>query len=166
MLKHHPNEQSGAGLEALDGWTVVFDLDGTLVETAPDLHAALNHVLSLKGLAPVSLEDIRSMIGDGAKALIRKGLAQNGVTADEGEIEHALWPAFIEHYLANITRLSRPFDGVLAVLEALRAAGVGMAVCTNKAQGLADEVLKGLHLDHYFKACLGGDQASAPKPDG
>ncbi|MEL6414806.1 MAG: HAD hydrolase-like protein, partial [Pseudomonadota bacterium] len=80
-------------------WTIVFDLDGTLVETAPDLHAALNHTLAIKQLAPVSLESIRMMIGDGAKALIRKGLAQNQAPVDEDEIDQHLWPTFLDHYL-------------------------------------------------------------------
>ena len=78
-------------------WTMVFDLDGTLVETAPDLHAALNHTLSAKSLPPVSMNSVRMMIGDGAKAMIRKGLTVHGAPIDEDEIEHALWPIFLDH---------------------------------------------------------------------
>lgn len=148
------------------GWTLVFDLDGTLVETAPDLHAALNHTLALKGLAPVSIETIRMMIGDGAKALIRKGLAYNNVSVDEAEIDETLWPAFIDHYLANITRLSVPFEGSVACLENLKSAGATLAVCTNKALDLAEEVLAGLNLTSYFSATVGGDTLTVKKPDG
>ncbi len=148
------------------GWTLVFDLDGTLVETAPDLHAALNHTLALKGLDPVSLETIRMMIGDGAKALLRKGLTHNNVPINEAEIDDDLWPAFIEHYLTNITRLSAPFEHCVETLDALKASGATLAVCTNKAQNLAEEVLSGLVIDQYFGAVVGGDTLAVKKPDG
>ncbi|MEO0549364.1 MAG: HAD hydrolase-like protein [Pseudomonadota bacterium] len=147
-------------------WTLVFDLDGTLVETAPDLHAALNHTLTLKGLKPVSIETIRMMIGDGAKALIRKGLEWNRSSIDEAEIDEVLWPAFLDHYIANICRLSRPFEGALPTLEHLRAEGASLAVCTNKAQDLAERVLTGLSMADLFVATLGGDTAPSKKPDG
>ena len=148
------------------GWTIVFDLDGTLVETAPDLHAALNHTLAKKQLDPVSLDSIRMMIGDGAKALIRKGLAQNQVEIDEVEIDQDLWPTFLDHYLENITRLSEPFDMCPETLEVLKSQGANLTVCTNKAQHLAEEVLKGLDLEKYFSATVGGDALAIKKPDG
>ena len=148
------------------GWTLVFDLDGTLVETAPDLHAALNHTLASKGLGPVPIDTIRMMIGDGAKALIRKGLTWHDQAVDEAEISAQLWPTFIEHYLANICRLSHPYEQAFESLEQLSAQGAILAVCTNKAQDLAEEVLKGLSVDHHFAATLGGDLAASPKPDG
>ncbi|MEL6692034.1 MAG: HAD hydrolase-like protein [Pseudomonadota bacterium] len=147
-------------------WTIVFDLDGTLVETAPDLHAALNHTLAIKQLAPVSLESIRMMIGDGAKALIRKGLAQNQAPVDEDEIDQHLWPTFLDHYLENITRLSVPFEMCRETLEDLRAHGANLTVCTNKAQHLAEQVLKGLDLERFFSATVGGDALAIKKPDG
>ena len=152
--------------EDFKDWTIVFDLDGTLVETAPDLHAALNHTLARKQLPPVSLESIRMMIGDGAKALIRKGLAQNQAVIDEDEIDQDLWPAFLDHYLENITRLSVPFDSCRETLENLRSYGANLTVCTNKAQHLAEEVLKGLDLERYFSATVGGDALNIKKPDG
>jgi phosphoglycolate phosphatase len=137
------------------GWTLVFDLDGTLVETAPDLHAALNHTLATKGLAPVSLDSIRMIIGDGAKALIRKGLNHNEHPIDEDEIDSDLWPTFIDHYLSNITRLSEPFEGAVDCLINLKASGATLAVCTNKAQNLAEEVLNGLNLAQHFSSIVG-----------
>lgn len=148
------------------GWTLVFDLDGTLVETAPDLHAALNYTLAKKNLAPVSLESIRMMIGDGAKALIRKGLAQNKTEINEDEIDQVLWPTFLDHYLENITRLSVPFEDCQETLARLKSDGATLTVCTNKAQNLAEQVLKGLDLDQYFSATVGGDALSIKKPDG
>ena len=84
------------------GWTMVFDLDGTLVETAPDLHAALNHTLAFKGLGPVTLDMSRMMIGDGAKALIRKGLTHHEAAVNDDEIQNVLWPIFLDHYSKNI----------------------------------------------------------------
>lgn len=150
----------------LSAWTLVFDLDGTLVETAPDLHAALNHTLENKGLGPVTLESIRMMIGDGAKALIRKGLSHHDVEIDETEIDEHLWPLFLEHYLANITRLSVPYEDSVETLKALKASGAILAVCTNKAQHLAEEVLDGLNIGKFFSATVGGDALSIKKPDG
>ena len=148
------------------GWTLVFDLDGTLVETAPDLHAALNHALASKGLGPVPLQAIRAMIGEGAKAMIRKGLVWHGQTIDEGSIDQNLWPLFMANYLENICRHSHAYDHAVATLEKLKAAGANLAVCTNKPQNLAEEVLRGLSLDHFFSATLGGDMAKSKKPDG
>ncbi|MEO0608483.1 MAG: HAD hydrolase-like protein [Pseudomonadota bacterium] len=148
------------------GWTLVFDLDGTLVETAPDLHAALNHTLATKGLGPVSLDSIRMMIGDGAKALIRKGLTHHQVTVDERDIEARLWPTFLEHYQAHITRFSQPFESCVDTLVGLRGDGANLVVCTNKAQDLAEQVLAGLGLDRHFSALIGGDALPFKKPDG
>lgn len=147
------------------GWTLVFDLDGTLVETAPDLHAALNHTLDHKGLGPVTLETIRMMIGDGAKAMIRKGLAYHDAPIDYAEIEADLWPIFLDYYAANITRHSLPFETSVSCLSGLSASGATLAVCTNKAQGLAEQVLAGLDLDPYFAAIVGGDELPVKKPD-
>ena len=147
-------------------WTLIFDLDGTLVETAPDLHAALNHTLHHKGLEPVSLEIIRMMIGDGAKAMIRKGLSYHDVQADETEIDQHLWPIFLEHYRENITRYSEPFENCVETLQDLRENGAILGVCTNKAQNLAELVLSGLKLEHLFAATVGGDALACKKPDG
>ena len=148
------------------GWTMVFDLDGTLIETAPDLHDALNHTLATKGLAPVRLDTIRMMIGDGAKAMIRKGLEHHRVTANEREIEEELWPIFLEHYKANITRLSEPYEQCIETLDKLQQNGARLAVCTNKSQQLAEQVLSGLDMNRWFSAVIGGDALGFKKPDG
>lgn len=150
----------------LSGWTLVFDLDGTLIDTAPDLHAALNHALSQKRLSPVPLERVRMMIGDGAKAMIRKGLSHHGVEIDESAIDHTLWPAFLEYYIAHITDRSQPFEDCVSSLDAFRASGATLSVCTNKAQRLAEAVLNGLDLTSYFAAIVGGDALPVKKPDG
>ena len=148
------------------GWTMVFDLDGTLVETAPDLHAALNHTLARKGLAPVSLGTVRMLIGDGAKAMIRKGLSHHGADIDNEEIEQVLWPTFLEHYETNITRRSVPFENCVEALSKLHQAGANLTVCTNKSQRLAERVLQGLNMMPYFSSVVGGDSLNVKKPDG
>ena len=150
----------------LAGWTIVIDLDGTLVETAPDLHAALNHVLEAEALTPVPLDTIRMMIGDGAKALIRKGLSHNNAPVDEADMDTRLWPAFLKYYEANITQHSFPYDGAVETLDDLRQRGATLAICTNKAQHLAEQVLSELDLATRFAAILGGDRTITKKPSG
>ena len=150
----------------LSDWTLVFDLDGTLIDTAPDLHAALNYSLAQKGLAPVPLETIRMMIGDGAKAMIRKGLVYHGLEIDETEVETMLWPAFLGHYVAHITDLSRPFETCVETLATLRSYGATLSVCTNKAHRLAEAGLDGLELSDDFASIVGGDALAVKKPDG
>ena len=150
---------------ALTGWTIVFDLDGTLVDTAPDLHAALNHCLDRHDVARVPFDAIRDMIGSGAKAMIRKGLSWAGSDWSEYTVE-ALWPEFIAYYRANICRMSRFFPDAEAVIDILKAEGATCAVCTNKQQVLAEEVLAGLKADKLFAAIVGADAVPRKKPDG
>lgn len=149
---------------ALSGWTIVFDLDGTLVESAPDLLNALNHVVVPLGLAPVKLDDIRTMIGHGAKAMIREALRRAGRETHEEEI-HQLWFAFLDHYRDNIAVDSHAFAGVEAALEQLREAGATLAVCTNKTQALSDQLLGDLKLSQYFSTVVGADSVPDKKPD-
>ena len=149
----------------LTGWTIVFDLDGTLVDTAPDLHAALNHCLSERGYSGVPFEAIRDMIGSGAKAMIRKGLSQASEDWTEDTVD-ALWPGFIAYYRANICRMSRFFPGAEAAIGLLRESGAICAVCTNKQQLLAEEVLSGLGAETSFAAIVGADSVPRKKPDG
>lgn len=149
----------------LEGWTIAIDLDGTLVDTAPDLCDALNHVLHLKELAPVPLTEIRHMVGHGAKAMIREGLSWNGVDSDKHEIDQVLWPAFIEYYTAHICDKSRLFAGAADALDNLADQGAKLAICTNKTQLLAENVLNALSLTSKMSAIVGADKASARKPD-
>lgn len=147
------------------GWTLVFDLDGTLVETAPDLNAALNHTLSLKGLGPVPLPVIRDMIGDGAMALIRKGHAWHGQDVDESELPR-LWQSFIDFYIAHICDTSHLYEGAREALNMLQTTGAVLAVCTNKTQDLAERVLTGLGIANMFTVIVGADAVPSKKPDG
>ena len=143
--------------------TVVFDLDGTLADTAPDLTAALNHALGELGRPPVPAEDVRHMVGHGAKALLRKGLAATGAVSealvDEG------FPIFLAHYEAHIADHSRPFPGVEQALAALEAAGIAIAICTNKLEGLTHIFLRAVGWESRFAAVVGGDTLSVRKPD-
>lgn len=150
--------------DILSGATIVFDLDGTLVETAPDLLGTLNALLRREGLPPLTLEIARHLIGQGAKALIARGFAAAGERLDEQRLE-GLFGAFIAHYRAHIADLSRPFDGVIAALDHLQAAGARLAVCTNKPTDLSVALLKALGMADRFAAIVGPDVAPAPKPD-
>jgi phosphoglycolate phosphatase len=150
-------------LADLAGATVVFDLDGTLVDTAPDLVATLNFLLAEQGLAPLAPDEARPMIGQGARAMLAKGFAAGGAPLGEAAMA-ALFERFIAHYLARIARASRPFPGAEAALDALAAAGARLAVCTNKRTDLSVALLRALALEGRFAAIVGADAAPAAKP--
>lgn len=145
------------------GWTIAFDLDGTLVDTAPDLLGALNHVLAEAGLAPVDLPTVATLIGNGARAMMEKGFGVQGVTLPAAEMD-AAFERFIAFYIDNIAVDSRPFDGAVAALDALLDAGATLCVCTNKRQDLSERLIGELGLSSRFAAILGADRASQRKP--
>ena len=149
---------------ALNGVTVVFDLDGTLVETAPDLVATLNVLLEQEGVAPLPMAQARNMIGKGARAMIAKGFAASGQPVGSEALDD-LFERFIDQYRAHIADESHPYPGLIAALDALQAAGAILCVCTNKRTDLSVALLKALGLAPYFKAIVGADLAKAPKPD-
>src|SRR5271154_379734 len=113
--------------------TIVFDLDGTLVDTAPDLISALNFVLDREGLPPVPLASARNMIGAGARKLIERGLEAEGRAMTVREIDR-MTADFIDHYAEHIADASRPFEGLESALDDLSAKGFVLAVCTNKLE--------------------------------
>jgi phosphoglycolate phosphatase len=141
--------------------TIVFDLDGTLVDTAPDLTNALNAVLARRALAPVSVEAIRDCVGRGARVMIEQALARAGA---QGDVDEML-AEFLVHYEANIARDSSLFPGALAALERLAAQGATLAVCTNKREYLSRLLLQELEIDHFFSALAGRDTFPVAKPD-
>ncbi len=143
--------------------TLVFDLDGTLVDTAPDLVAATNHALAALGLPLVPAETLRQAIGFGARRMIVDGLKHTGVTLSEPDIDRLL-VRFLDYYEPNLARESRPFDGAIPVLERLRAKGARLAVCTNKRLNLAERLLKELEIDGLFTAIAGRDSFPVHKP--
>jgi phosphoglycolate phosphatase len=148
----------------LAGATIAFDLDGTLVDTAPDLIGALNQVLREEGLPDLPLASARMLVGQGARALIERGFLVAGEPLSPAEIPR-LFDRFIDIYLARIANESRPFEGVEAALDALADAGAALCVCTNKRTDLSLALLDALNLTRRFTAVIGADRAPAPKPD-
>jgi phosphoglycolate phosphatase len=144
--------------------TVVFDLDGTLVDTAPDLINALNYVLDREGLPPVPLKSARNMIGAGARRLLERGLEVDGRSMGPKEIDR-LTKDFIDYYAAHIADASRPFEGLEAALDDLAARGYRFAVCTNKLEWLSKLLLDQLGLSARFAAICGADTFGVAKPD-
>ncbi|MGE0849154.1 MAG: HAD family hydrolase [Hyphomicrobiaceae bacterium] len=151
-------------LPDLTGTTIVFDLDGTLVDTAPDLTSATNHALAMAGAAPVSVEELHPFIGRGSKAMIEAGLGFRGVSVSEDDSAR-LHKAFLEFYADNVAVDSRPFEGVGELLDQLVGAGARLAVCTNKYEALSRLLLVELELAGKFAAIAGRDTFSVCKPD-
>lgn len=147
----------------LTGYTIVFDLDGTLVDTAPDLAAATNFVLGLKSLSPVAMAEIHPLIGHGSRAMIQAGLKVHGCTVDEGELTH-LHEQFLEFYAANVAVGSRPFEQMPELIDELKARGAVLAVCTNKVEHLSKLLLATLALDAHFACIAGRDTFAECKP--
>src|SRR3954452_13354019 len=134
--------------------TIVFDLDGTLVDTAPDLINALNYVLDREGMPPVPLKSARTMIGQGARRLIERGLELDGRLTSAADVTR-LTADFIDYYAANIAVESRPFEGTERTLDELAAHGFRLAVCTNKLEWLSKRLLDQLELRERFSAICG-----------
>ncbi|HKR87574.1 MAG TPA: phosphoglycolate phosphatase, partial [Phenylobacterium sp.] len=149
---------------SLDGATIAFDLDGTLVDTAPDLIAALNVLLDAEGLPPLALTEARPFIGRGAKWLIERGFQAAGAPLEEARAPE-LFDRFIARYLDHIADESLPFPGVEAALDRLKACGARLAVCTNKRTDLSLALLNALDLTRRFDAVVGADATPACKPD-
>lgn len=143
---------------------IVFDLDGTLVDSAPDLTGALNYVLGREGMAPVPAASARKMIGAGARALIERGLELEGRAMTPARIDQ-LTEDFIEFYADHIADETRPFEGVEAALDALSARGFIFAVCTNKLEWLSKRLLDRLGMSSRFAAICGADTFGVQKPD-
>lgn len=143
---------------------VVFDLDGTLVDTAPDLVSALNFVLQREGLPLVPMASARTMIGAGARKLIERGLELDDRVMSARDIDR-LTKDFISYYQDHIADASRPFDGLFAALDELEGRGFKFAVCTNKLEGLSKLLLEKLEMTKRFAAICGADTFGVSKPD-
>jgi phosphoglycolate phosphatase len=154
----------GPDLGSLAGATIAFDLDGTLVDTAPDLVGTLNVLLAQEGLAPLPVEHAQPLIGYGARRLIERGFQAAGAPLEDQYLQ-ALFERFIPLYEARIADESRPFPGVVRALEALKAAGANLAVCTNKRTGMSKLLLDALDMSRLFDAIVGPDAAGCAKPD-
>jgi len=141
---------------------ILFDLDGTLVDSVPDLAAAVNALLAELGRPALSRAQVTGMVGDGAAKLVERALAASG--AGDTPLRAAL-DRFLALYEADPMHLTRPYDGVPAVLAELAAAGWGLGICTNKPERATRAVLAGLGLERFFALVLGGDSGPTCKPD-
>lgn len=153
-----------AGGGALAGATVAFDLDGTLVDTAADIVAALNFALEAEGCAPLAFAEGRRLIGGGVRRLIERGLRTAGLPASPERLASA-FDAFIARYRAHLADDSHPYPGVVEALTRLKAEGLRLCVCTNKYTDLAVALLERLHLARFFDAVVGPQDLPAQKPD-
>ncbi len=150
-------------LSAYDGY--LFDLDGTLVDTAPDINAALNHALQRHGYTGVDEAITRHWVGHGARVLIRQALQnQQAAAAISDTNTDALLTDFIRYYEEHIADNSKPYPGVIDALKQLRRRGAKLAVVTNKLTTLSEQVLDALELTRYFESIVCGDSTDNPKP--
>ena len=144
--------------------TVVFDLDGTLVDTAPDLVDALNAALRHEGLPPVPHQEGRAMIGGGGRRMVELGLKWHGRTPQPAHVDRR-YADFLAHYSDHIADQSRPFPGAAAALDRLIGQGHQLAVCTNKLENLSRRLLDALGMSGHFTAICGQDTFGIQKPD-
>ncbi|MFC7703584.1 phosphoglycolate phosphatase [Plastorhodobacter daqingensis] len=142
---------------------VIFDLDGTLIDSAPDIHRCAALMLADEGLDPLTLPQIRSFIGNGAPVLVRRVMAAVALP-DDPALHARLLARFLEHYETAVT-LTRLYDGVAACLEDLAAAGRPVGLCTNKPIGPTRAVLAHFGLAQHFPTVIGGDSLPQRKPD-
>jgi phosphoglycolate phosphatase len=156
--------QARSGVYAVAMLTIVFDLDGTLVDTAPDLIDTINVILTQEGLPPVPFEIGRNLIGGGAKVTLQRALATEGRSCPPAEIDH-LYAAFVAHYAEHLADRSRPFPNMDHALDQLADSGHRLAVCTNKLEWLAVRLLDILKLAPRFAAICGQDTFGIQKPD-
>lgn len=143
---------------------VIFDLDGTLVDTAPDLMRATNHVLEGLGRRAIGMDEVRTFVGHGARALLTRGLAATGGLPEGYDVEPD-YKRFVAFYSQNIAGGSVPFPGLLDLLKRLKSEGFGLGVCTNKLEGLSVQLLEALDMSKYFGSVIGPDTLGVAKPD-
>ena len=143
---------------------IVWDLDGTLVDSAPDLASALNTVLDQRGFFTHSVDTVRTMIGNGVPKLVERGFNAVGVRPDPEQLDELI-AVFVKEYKACATDNTRPYPGVVEALQEIQSMNIPMGVCTNKPEVFTKQILEGLGLSGYFSSVVGGDSTSARKPD-
>ncbi|MBD9453025.1 phosphoglycolate phosphatase [Rhizobium sp. RHZ02] len=143
---------------------VVFDLDGTLLDTHTDLVESLNYTIAAIGVAPVSYDDLTHLVGHGAKVMIERACGLRGHPLAQEQLP-ALLNRFITHYTDNMPGHTAPYPSLVEAMDQLKSAGCKLAVCTNKLEGLARNLIEKLELTHYFDAITGGDTFTVRKPD-
>ena len=143
-------------------YTVLFDLDGTLIDTAPDLMDAHNHVMKKFGHKEKELSDIKLLAGKGAWVMMQRSFKEK---IDDEKIKQEMTKEFIDYYSKNIDKGSTPIDGIIEFLDWAKLKNISMAVCTNKQERLAIDLLKKLKLYDYFDFVAGSDTFEYNKPD-
>lgn len=143
---------------------IVWDLDGTLVDSAPDLALALNTVLDKRGFFSLSLNEVRKMIGNGVPKLVERGFNAVGVRPDAAQLDELI-AMFVKEYRACATDKTRPYPGVVDAVQAIHGLNIPMGVCTNKPEAFTRQILEGLGLSGFFSCVIGGDSTTAKKPD-
>ena len=143
---------------------IVWDLDGTLVDSAPDLASALNTVLDMRGFFTLSITEVRAMIGNGVPKLVERGFNAVGVRPDPAQLDE-LVAMFVKEYKTCATDNTHPYPGIVEALQKIQNMNIPMGVCTNKPEAFTLQILQGLGLSGYFSSVVGGDSTSARKPD-
>ena len=144
--------------------TLVFDLDGTLAHTAPDILGTLDHILAREAIPLLSHDQAIGLVGSGARALLKRAFAVSGLTLDEERLDR-LFADFLVHYEGRVAQASHLFPEVEETLATLRDQGYRLAVCTNKTEHLAVRLLDHLGVSHFFAAICGRDSFAYQKPD-
>jgi phosphoglycolate phosphatase len=144
--------------------TLVFDLDGTLVDSAPDLASAVNALLGEYAAPPLTEAAVRGMIGDGVAMLVARAMDARGIGAGDPGVQREALARFLALYDGCLTDKTRPYPDVIPTLEELRRRGFHMAVCTNKLLDPTRRILAALGLDGFFAAVIGGDSLPTRKP--
>lgn len=142
---------------------IIFDLDGTLIHSAPDIHAAANVALKGVGRGPLDLPTIISFIGNGMEVLVRRCLDATG--GGNARLHQTTFDLLLANYTANMTTLTRPYPGVIPSLEGFCAAGIPLGICTNKPDQPAQDICNALDLSQYFEVIAGAMPDQPKKPD-
>lgn len=158
-----PPTRHGAAMAHIPFDIVGFDLDGTLIDTSGDLAAAVNHAIGTVGLVPFPVAAIRPFVGQGARVMLDRALAASD--AQDDALLAQLLPVLLDYYQQNLALHSIPYPGLLDAMDALAAAGVTLAICTNKAERFALPLMDQLGLSHRFASIIGGDTVGVGKPD-
>ena len=151
-------------MQNLSHVSVLFDLDGTFIDTAKDLTLALNHAIAGQGMEPFEVDEAKYFVGKGVVYMLQTAFARANKTLDEAKQEH-LTALLLEHYTANISKFSRPFPHAMTCLAALKKSGAQVGICTNKRFEGAELLLKQLGIFDQFDVVTGGDSFAFRKPD-
>lgn len=143
--------------------TIIFDLDGTLIHSAPDLQAAMNATLRGLNRPQLDLETVISFIGNGVEMLVRRGLDATG--GGSAALHRDAVDSFLRFYDVNMTTLTEPYPGVVETLERLRSGGIPLGICTNKPTGPARAICAALGLDTFFDVIAGAEPGQPRKPE-